>query len=154
MAFIPDKPLHSRYAFRNLTPKNYTAFAQQYSKAKKGGIGCVYVWASGAGVFGIIKDVSKGLIVDYGKRKLAMVCLCAATYVSAPAVAICTNFTKIVKVSKRLHGGAAFIFECAEDISNLMFLPFDMALFGQQIPVGSTNRFNLFQNNTDFLDIL
>lgn len=42
MAFIPDKPGHRRFAFRNLNSTQYKTYAQQYSKAKAGGIRCVY----------------------------------------------------------------------------------------------------------------
>ena len=37
--------------------------------------------------------------------------------------------------------------------TNLAFLPLDLALFGQLIPIGASNRFNLFTNHTDFLDV-
>ena len=70
-----------------------------------------------------------------------------------PAVVVFTNASKIVAVSKSIHSSAAFYFECVEDSTNLAFLPIDLALFGQPIPVGASNRFNLFGNNTDFLDV-
>jgi len=50
MAFIPDKPGHGRFAFRNLNSTQYKTYAQQYSKAKAGGIRCIYCWMSGAGL--------------------------------------------------------------------------------------------------------
>lgn len=148
MTFIPDKPLHSRFAFRNLTSEKYKAYAKRYSKAKIGYIRCTYALASGLEVLGIIKNVRNG------KGKFATVCLGAATYVFTPVIAVCINVTKIVKVSKGIHGGLAYCFESVEDISNLVYLPLDIILFGQLIPVGSVNRFNLFENNNDFLDIL
>ena len=48
MAFIPDKPPHGRFAFRSLNSTQYKTYAQQYSKAKAGGIRCVYGWSIGA----------------------------------------------------------------------------------------------------------
>jgi len=42
MAFIPDKPMHHRFAFSNLNSTQYKTYAQQYSRAKAGGIRCVY----------------------------------------------------------------------------------------------------------------
>lgn len=39
MAFIPDKPTHRRFVFSNMNSTQY----KQYSKAKAGGIRCVYV---------------------------------------------------------------------------------------------------------------
>ena len=75
MAFIPDKPGHPRFAFSNLNSTQYKTYAQQYSKAKAGGIRCVYGWMSGAGIMGVVTDVGKGIVIDYGKRKFAAVCI-------------------------------------------------------------------------------
>ena len=70
-----------------------------------------------------------------------------------PAVVVFTNASKIVKISKSVHSTAAFCFECVEDSTNLAFLPIDLALFGQPIAIGGSNRFNLFDTHTDFLDV-
>lgn len=153
MSFIPSKPGHNRYVFKNLNETQYSTYARQYSRAKAGGIRCIYTWASGVGVLGIIKDVSKGVIINYGKRKFAAVCINAGSYVLSPAVVVFTNASKIVNISKSIHSTAAFCFECVEDSSNLSFLPLDLCLFGQPIPVGGPNRFNLFKNYTDFFDL-
>lgn len=154
MAFLPNKPSsHNRFAFRNLNSTQYNTYVQQYSKAKAGGIRCVYCWMSGTGVMGIITDVGKGIVIDYGKRKLAAVCINAGAYVFTPAVVVFTNATKIVNISKSIHSMAAFFFEYVEDSTNLAFLPLDMTLFGQPIPIGASNRFNLFTNHTYFLDL-
>ncbi len=152
MAFIPDKPMHGKFAFRNLNETNYKIYAKQYSKAKAGGIRCVYVWASGTGVIGVIKDIGKGVVIDYGKRKFAAICINAGAYIISPAMVVFTNATKIVKISKRVHSAASFCFECVEDSTNLAFLPIDMALFGQPIPIGTSDRFNLFKDNSDIFD--
>lgn len=68
-------------------------------------------------------------------------------------VVVFTNVSKIVNISKSVHSCAAFCFECVEYSTNLAFLPIDLALFGQPIPIGASNRFNLFGNHTDFLDV-
>lgn len=149
MAFIPDKPEHRRFAFRNLNLTQYKTYAQQYSKAKAGGIRCIYSWASGTGVVSIIRDVGKGVVIDYGKRKFAAICINAGVYILSPAVVVLTNASKIVNISKSVHSIAAFCFESIEDSTNLAFLPIDMALFGQPIPIGASNRFNLFSNILD-----
>lgn len=153
MRFLPNKPSHTRFAFRNLNSTQYNTYVQQYSKSKAGGIRCVYCWMSCTTVMGIITDVGKGIVIDYGKRKLAAICINAGAYVFTPAVVVFTNATKIVNISKSIHSTAAFCFECVEDSTNLAFLPLDMALFGQPIPIGASNRFNLFTNHTDFLDL-
>jgi hypothetical protein len=153
MAFLPNKPGHGRFAFRSLNSTQYKVYAQQYSKAKAGGIRCVYGCMCGAGVMGIVTDLGKGVVIDYSKRKLAAVCINAGAYILSPAVVVFTNASKIVKISKSVHSTAAFCFECVEDSTNLAFLPIDLALFGQPIPIGASNRFNLFGNHTDFLDV-
>ena len=153
MAFIPEKPMHRRFAFKNLNSTQYKTYAKQYSKAKAGGIRCVYAWVSGVGVVGVVTDLGKGIVIDYGKRKLAAICINAGAYIISPAVVVFTNASKIVNTSKSIHSIASFCFECVEDSTNLAFLPLDMALFGQPIPVGAPNRFNLFRNHTDFLDV-
>jgi hypothetical protein len=153
MAFIPDKPTHRRFAFRNFNSTQYKTYAKQYSSAKAGGIRCVYAWMSGVGVVGVITDLGKGIVIDYSKRKLAAVCINAGAYILSPAVVVFTNVSKVVNISKSIHSTASFCFECVEDSTNLAFLPLDIALFGQPIPVGAPNRFNLFSNHTDFLDI-
>ncbi len=132
MGFIPDKPMHRRFAFSNLNSTQYKTYAKQYSKAKAGGIRCVYSWMSGAGVLGVATDVGKGILIDYGKRKFAAVCINALS----PAVVLFTNLSKVVKISKSVHSIAAFCFECVEDSTNLAFIPIDLALFGQPIPIG------------------
>ena len=153
MAFIPDKPMHRRFAFRNFNSTQYKTYAKQYSSAKAGGIRCVYAWMTGAGLVGLITDLGKGIVIDYGKRKLAAVCINAGAYILSPAVVVFTNVSKVVNISKSIHSTASFFFECVEDSTNLAFLPLDIALFGQPIPVGAPNRFNLFSNHTDFLNV-
>ena len=153
MAFIPDKPAHGKFAFRGLNSTQYKIYARQYSRAKAGGIRCVYGWMSGAGVMGVVTDLGKGVVIDYGKRKFAAVCINAGAFVLSPAIVVFTNASKIVKISKSVHSTAAFCFECVEDSTNLAFVPIDLALFGQPIPIGASNRFNLFKDSTDFLDI-
>ena len=154
MGFIPNKPGHGRFfVFRDLNSTQYKIYARQYSKAKAGGIRCIYAWMSVASVVGIVTDVGKGVIIDYGKRKLAALCINAGAYIFSPAVVVFTNASKFVNVSKSVHSTAAFCFECVEDLTNLAFVPLDVFLFGQLIPIGASNRFNLFSSHTDFLDV-
>ena len=153
MAFLPEKPEHRRFAFRDLNSTQYKTYVKQYSKAKAGGIRCVYAWASGAGALGIVKDVGKGIVIDYGKRKFAALCLNTGASIFSLAVVVFTNASKLGNASKSIHSAAAFCLECVEDSSNLVFLPIDLALFGQPIPIGAPNRFNLLSNHTDFMDI-
>lgn len=152
MGFIPEKPKHNKFAFSNLNSTQYEIYAKQYSKAKAGGIRCVYAWMSGVGVMGIVSDLGKGIVIDYSKRKFAALCINTGAYIISPAVVIFTNASKIVKTSKNIHSIASFCFECLEDSTNLAFLPIDLVVFGQPIPIGASNRFNLFTNHIDFLN--
>jgi hypothetical protein len=147
MAFLPNKPGYGKYAFKNVNSTQYLTYAKRYSRAKAGAIRCVYVWASGAGVLGVAQDIAKGIVINYGKRKFAAVCINAGAYIISPVLVVFTNASKIVNISKTVHSAAAFCFECVEDSTNLAFLPIDLALFGQPIPVGASNRFNFFDHN-------
>ena len=144
MAFVSDKPMHRRFVFSNLNSTQYKTYAKQYSRAKASRIRCVYVWMIGTRVVGVVTDLNKGIVIDYSKRKLAAVCINAGAYILSPAVVVSTSASKLVNISKSIHSTASFCFECIEDSTNLAFLPLDLALFGQPVPVGAQNRFNLF----------
>lgn len=49
---------------------------------------------SGAGV---ITDLGKGIVIDYGKRKFAAVCINVGAYI----VVVFTNASKLVSISKK-----------------------------------------------------
>jgi len=149
MAFIPDRPMHNRFIFRELNNTDYRHYALQYSRAKSGGIRGIYLYLSGAGIQSLVIDIGKGFIINSGKRKLGIVVLCAISYVTGPTLMVFTNATKVVKIAKNVHVIASYCWETSEDLSNISFLPIDMILFGQPIPLGATNRFNLL-NMTNF----
>ena len=145
------KPSHRRYALHNVTNELYISYATSYSCAKRYGMRGIYAWSTGTGLWGVAREAAKGTVLQYGKRKLAIVVLGVCGWVSAPAVAVFTNATVIVNTAKRVHCGISYLAECAEDCSNLAFLPIDLAIFGQPIPIGSNNRFVLFDDELDFL---
>lgn len=133
MSFIPDKSRHNKFAFRNLNSPQYKPQSQQYSKVKAGGIGCVYGWMSGTEIVGVVTNIGKGIDIDYGKCKFAIVYFTACSQIASPALVRFTNASKIVNISKSIHVTAKFGFECVEDSTNLAFLLIDLALFGQPI---------------------
>lgn len=106
---------------------------------------------SGTRLLGIVTDVSKGIVIDYAKRKFATVCINASAYILSYAIVVFTNASRIVNIAKNMQSTSAFCFECLKDLTNLSFLPLSLMLFGQQISIGASNRFNLFGNNRDFL---
>lgn len=79
-------------------------------------------WATCAGVKDIGKDVS---------CKLGVTIISIATYGFAPSV---TFVTKVVRVVKVDHNYVCFDIECIEDYSNIAYLPFDLVLFGKDVP--------------------
>ena len=103
-----------------LNSTQYKTYAQQYSKAKAGGIRCVYAWMSGTGVLGVATDVGEGIVIDYGKRKFAAVCINAGAYILSPAVVVFTNASKIVTISKIIHSSAAFC-----EVVSILLWPID-----------------------------
>jgi len=135
------KPTHNRYAFYSLCNCAYVETARTYSMCKSYGFRGVVAFATGTGTFGVVKEILKGTVVQYGKRRMAIVVLCAAAHICAPAVAVLTNATKVVKACKIVYTTTGYIIEACEDVGTLMFLPVDFALFGQPIPTGKSKRF-------------
>jgi hypothetical protein len=58
-------------------------------------------------------------------------------------LSLITNSTKVIGVATQVHSLISFGAECLEDSGNLLLLPLDMTLFGQSIPVGDADRFNM-----------
>jgi hypothetical protein len=145
------KPTHHKYVFNYLNNSQYNQYAKGYSSAKRNGSRGIYLWATGMGVWGVVKEATKGELKRYGKKKLATACLSAGFWAFGPVVTLITNSSKIIGAATRIHSLVSFGAECIEDGGNLLFLPLDVALFGQPIPVGDPDRFNIMTNFTDFL---
>jgi hypothetical protein len=143
--------MHTKYLFRHLNNTQYTRYAKGYSLAKKNGSRGIYLWASGMGVWGIVREAATDGVKRYGKKKIAAVCLSAGGWALGPVVVLLTNSTKVIGAVTRLHSLISFGAECIEDGGNLLFLPLDITLFGQPVPVGDPDRFNIMTNLTDFL---
>jgi hypothetical protein len=94
--------------------------------------------------------VGKGTIVQYGKLRLATVVIGAAAYVCAPAVAVITNATRVVKSCKVVYTTVGYVAEAVEDASHVPFLP----LFGQPVPANKEGHFSSWSNITDIIDNL
>jgi hypothetical protein len=103
---------------------------------------------------GVVKELSTGIVVQYGKRRLATVVIGTATYICAPAVAVITNATKVVKSGKMVYTSIGFVIEATEDASHITFLPLDLLLFGQPIPANKDRRFSSWSNITDLIENL
>lgn len=151
MTFIPNKTLNNKFALRNLNYTQYETYALQHFRAKKGGICCVYGSATRAGVLNVVNNIKKGIVINYEKRKFVAVSVNAGAQIFSQTVVVFTNASKIVSAVKLLYSSLALYFECVENSSNLISLP--IYLFLQLIPISTANRFNLFKNSIDFLDL-
>ena len=143
------KPKHCRYALHKVNNETYVKYAIGYSNAKKYGIRGIYSYLTGIGLWGVAREVIRGNVVQYGKRRLATAVIGAATWMCAPAVAVLTNSTKVLNITKRVYMLVCWTGEAIEDSSNVSFLLLDMAIFGQAIPIGDPNRFDIWSKITD-----
>lgn len=92
--------------------------------------------------------------MQYGKRRVVGVFLTGVTYACAPAIAVLTNATKVLRVCKNVYNVVGWGLEAAEDIGTLVFLPVHLALFGQPIPTGDDNRFSNWNRVEDIISSL
>lgn len=148
------KPPHNKFLLQCLDDIIYSKYANLYAHCKKWGVRGVYAFVTSTGLYGVAKEVAQGTIVQYGKRRLSFVVIGAASYISAPALAVITNATRVVKTCKVIYVGVGYIAEAVEDASQLSFLPLDMVLFGQPIPANQGGRFSSWSNITDLIDNL
>lgn len=149
-----SKPPHKRYILSCLDNNTYTKYADVYSGCKRWGVRGIYVFLSGTGLYGIVKEATKGTIVQYGKRRIATAVVTGASYVCAPAVAVITNATRVVKSCKVVYTTIGYVAEAFEDASHVTFLPVDILIFGQPIPANKEGRFSSWSNITDIIDQL
>lgn len=148
------KPPHTKYTLSCLDNETYVNYAHAYSGCKRWGVRGIYAFLGGTGLWGVAKDFAKGTVVQYGKRRLATFVIGGATYVCAPAVAVITNATRVVKTCKVVYTGIGYAMELLEDASHVPFLPLDLILFGQLIPANTDGRFSSWSNITDIIDNL
>ena len=149
-----SKPLHNRYALSCLDNQTYTKYANTYSGCKRWGVRGIYAFLGGSELFGVAKEVVQGTVVQYGKRRIVTVVIGGASYICAPAVAVITNATRVVKSCKVVYTSIGYVMEAFEDASHVPFLPLDLALFGQAIPANKDDRFSSWSNITDIIDNL
>ena len=148
------KPPHNRYILSCLDNSTYTKYTDAYSNCKRWGVRGIYVFLSGTSLYGVVKEVTKDTIVQYGKRRLATVVVAGASYVCEPAIAVITNATCVSKSCKVVYNTVGYLAEAVEDASHVPFLPVDILVFGQPIPANKEGRFSFWSNITDITDQL
>jgi hypothetical protein len=146
MISMINKPPHNRFLLSACDEDQYCKFVSRYQKAKKYGVRAVVGYLSGAEIYQIVGEIGKGALRTWGRKKLAGAGLILVGWVGGPLAIGFTNGTKIVRTAKAVHTAAAFMIEVVEDSTNIPYLPLDMLFFGQPIPIGETNRFNLLTN--------
>lgn len=121
---------------------------------RRWGVRGIYTFLGGTRLWGVAKEVAQGSIVQYGKRRIATVVIGGATYICAPAVAVITNATRVVKSCKVVYTSVGYVMEAIGDASHVPFLPIDLVLFGQPVPANKDGRFSSCSNITDIIDDL
>ena len=147
-----NKPPHNRFLLSACDEDQYCKLAARYQKAKKYGTRAAVGVLTGAEIYQIVGEIGKGALRTWGRKKLAGAGLIVVGWVGGPLAIGFTNGTKIVQTAKAVHTAAAFMIEVVEDSANLSYLALDMLFFGQPIPMGENNRFNILTNITDFLE--
>jgi hypothetical protein len=147
-----SKPSHNKYLLATCDEIAYSKIVCKYQKAKKYGTRAAVGVLTGAEIYQIVGEIGKGALRTWGRQKAATVATILIGWVSGPVAISFTNATKVVRTAKRVHTLAAFVIELGEDTTNISYLPIDLIFFGQPIPIGETNRFNILTNVTDFLE--
>ncbi len=111
----------------------------------------MYTFFCGTNLLDVVKEIAQDTVVQYGKRRLATVVVGSATYICAPAIAIITNASRVVRSCKVVYTSIGFVLEVIEDASHVPFLPLDLVLFGQLIPATKDGRFSSWTNITDII---
>jgi hypothetical protein len=143
-----QKPPHNKYLLSGCDQDQYCKFVLRYQKAKKYGIRAVVGYLSGSEIYQIACEIAKGGLRTWGRQKAATLGAILIGWVGGPVAIGFTNATKVVRTAKAVHTAAAFILEIGEDTTNISYLPIDLLFFGQPIPMGENNRFNILTNIT------
>lgn len=143
-----SKPVHNKYLLHAMDEKSYQKYLCLYSNCKRWGVRGIYSFLLGTELYDVVKEAVGGILVQYGKRRLSLVVIGIGSYVCAPAVAVVTNATPVIKICKTVYAGIGFIGEALEDSSQVTFLPLDLLLFGQPIPANKAGRYRKWPNIT------
>lgn len=147
-----NKPSYNKYLLKNISEEDYKKICKKYSSTKRRVFRTCVALITGNGLIEISSEVIRDQVGVYGRQRIATFVVLGLTYIGTPFVSLITNSTRIVETAKIFHSAIAWCGEAIEDSSNLCYLPLDLVVFGQPIPMGKQNRFNFLTNHTDFLD--
>lgn len=151
--FTISRPPHRSYALHSVSDATYIKFVNGYSISKTVGVKGVWIFICGSGVYGLCVEAIKGEVRKYGRRKLATGIMSGLIWLGTPVVPLITNSTKIIKIANATHTAITFIAEACEDCTNAMWLPLDLILTGQLVPIGEAGRYNLMSGDESLFKI-
>jgi hypothetical protein len=73
------------------------------------------------------------------------------SYICAPAVAVITNASRVIKSCKVVYTSIGYVAEAIENASHVSFLPIDVVVFGESIPANKEGPFSSWSNITDII---
>lgn len=132
------KPTHKRYILHGLSNSTYVKYATVYSRCKRQGNRGIMSFLTGINLLGVVR----GNLIQYGKRRIATVVILGGAYMCAPAVAVLTNATRLIRCCQVVFTTVGFAMEAVEDASHMTYLPLDLIIFGQPIAVVEPGRFS------------
>lgn len=94
------KPPHNRYVLSCLNNTTYAEYATVYSVCKRWGVRGIYTFLGGTNLWGVTKEVVQGGVAQYGKRRISTIVIGCSSCICAPALAVITNVTRVVKCCK------------------------------------------------------
>lgn len=136
------KPTHKRYILHGLSNSTYVKYATVYSRCKNQGNRGIMSFLTGTNLLGVVREVVRGNLIQYGKRRIATVVISRAAYICSPAVAVLTNSTKIIRCCQVVFTSVGFVMEAVENVSHMTYIPLDLIIFGQPITAVEPGRFS------------
>jgi len=137
-----------------MNPAARKKLKEQYRVAKRYGIKAAWGIVTGSGVLELAKEVSKGAIVDQGKKKVGSLILLGCSHIGLGAITVVTNSTKVIKYAKKAHSVTSCIYRCAHDASEVPLIALDFMVFGEYVPSCPDDGYQLFNVSSDALDAI
>lgn len=150
----PSRPYHDYYLLRSVNESTYSVIISGYKTVKRRGIRALWGLTSAYEIYDFLYGVAKEEVIRISKRHVVMGIWGTCAYGCS---AIVPNFTiapGVLKIANYTHSVTSYCFEKAEDCSNVCWLPMDMLLFGQRIPIGDPGRFNLMSGDGSLVEDL
>ena len=103
MKVIKSTSINPDFEVSEPVHRTHIKYVSAYSGCKRWGVQGIYTFLAGTGLWGVVKEVAQGTVVQYGKRRLATIVIGGVTYVCAPAVMVITNAIRVLKSCKLIY---------------------------------------------------